>query len=463
MRRAGGRKLALVLSLLSAALLGPLSASPGGSVELEGLAPSPFLWTNPTYQSPEVVRSASLDDPYALPFGATLEVKNPHPHMTFVPDGLTLLDGTEPLLRTCPGEDPRYAGKPIEPIALPHPQTRFDPHKKTVIFVVGYDRSGRAYNFFDTPDRAWGREYNTFVYRWGSRAFVPPGVSAGFQADHYFRATEEATADLEASLLRLKNQMGVAYDGEIRFVSISTGGELVLRALYDLNQNPETTFSSQLRSASAGRGKYLRRADFLDPAFLLMDVESAAEVTTAYGQPVDREKYDDFARQFADLESSGFVTTAYAASYGNLITTNLYRYVRTQRMDEDWLEKDYTQGAIPGLSDFYAIQGKSLFDVQHVATVSAYFLSLGLPGVSSQPELSAGFSAATDTAWLKGQTQRLLLEQVAGADTLDVRDDRFEPVDVFEQGAWGLVMSQAPLDPSPSARFYYYRVPLFGF
>lgn len=338
-----------------------------------------------------------------------------HPHMKFVPDGLTLLTGDEPTTNT-------FDGKSITPVTLGKNQVKFDTRKKTAIFVLGYAQAGEAYDFFET--KKWQKEYNTFVFRWHCQYFAEDNIFSDID-----EAVAAASAHLTSDLKRLDALLGRWYEPEIRLITISMGAPVALNAALE-------TFKgrSLLTSYSSGTPRYQRRIDMLDPA-IFGDFAIAESIRTEDGLTRFPSQYADAAKKIIALQGEGVAFSAFTTAYGRIFTRGMYRWVNVQEYNSDWLMPEIQQ-RIRQKED----REPSFVEVihyQHIGIVPAYFASIEPsvhPTVINSTKYPRGITALTPTRDLR--RSRVYLRQLAnpGRDTLTFADDEFEEIEPCPRG-----------------------------
>lgn len=390
----------------------------------------PISWENPSYTP---CKDASHE--------------KAHPHLQFVPEGLTLLDGTEKVTT-------RHMGVEVQPVTLAKRYATIDPTKKIVIFVLGYDGSGRAYDFFET--QLWNKSFNTFVFRWHCEYFTEDLV-----LDDVFESTDNGRARFLKDLEKLRSKIGNYYEQEIRIVSISAGGQLVLDALSEANPFPRGPFLSF--NADRSR-KYDRRVDFLDP-FLPFESAYVNRVIGTDGQEVPGYRYNEVARKIKAIQDKGYITTAFTSAYTTVLTKTLSRWMSVQQQHADWLSDDYGRlkngEALGQMMGFAYDSNRSQFDYQHIGIVPAYFESLKedvLPMVLNSSSMKEAITAKTKIPWIQGKGV-YLRQSERGKGTLTLRDDDFEVVE--DPCRSGVVIDQGSVTNPTGGTSVRYEIPFF--
>lgn len=388
-----------VFAAVAACSVAPLSQSETTeTIEIPLSPPPKVTWKNPVYTGcPNAGHEKA------------------HPHMKFVPDGLTAFTGDESAVSS-------FDGKAIAPVTLPQPEVKIDTSKKTVVFVIGYDISGQT---FDFPNiKAWQKEYNTFVYRWHCEYFAPK-LSLGRAMDSLAVAVKNFGNDFD----RYDKLVTRWYDKEIRFVSISLGGPLAAEVAHAKFRGRSLLGHS--RNQVDGKARFERRLDFLDPAFIMdfMTPESVIDEDGLYHAGFE---FNHYAKQILNLSSEGVAVTGFTTAYARFFTSGLYRWMNVQRHTVDWLNVAIEKmlGRKPKLSD--------QIHYQHVGIVPAYFESIDPsvhPTVVNNSMFANGITAATPTELLRSNKIYLKqLESDPGRETLTLGDDSFEAIDPCPRG-----------------------------
>lgn len=365
------------------------------SIEISFDPPKSVTWTNPKY---EPCPWAGRD--------------NAHAHMKFVPQGLTLLDGTEKTVT-------EYQGKKIHPVELPNPTARLDTTKPIAIFIPGYDKSGGAYGF--PYIEKWKDKFNTFVFRWHCETF-----NQGFIAEDVFSSTDNGTKMLLADYARLSEKLTRHYKQEIRLIGYSMGGPLAI-------DFATAAWSSSLGSTLLGdekfrnKAEYERRIDLLDPGFFFQML-SPESIIDELGVWRYESEYNKLVKNIYNLQNMGVAITSFASSFSKIITNSMYKYINVQRVHDDWTI-ELIKKELEGMSEEERA-GLGIFDRQHTGLPHYYFPSID-PAESGKALGSSkfpnGLSAATKTSLLRGE--KIYLKQTSeGINTRSMRDDVYEVI-----------------------------------